>query len=99
MHGQWHSASVPMTWSESSPNAKRERAKMETDREVLLWFHDRLIHRYKESELFDYMHRLRWIIYATHPTKTSRGQNCPDCCNSMKNLRRLLNKKDKKRKG
>ena len=42
---------------------------METDREVLLWFHERLVHVHKESELFDYMHRLRAIIAKTPPKK------------------------------
>lgn len=49
-------------------------ANMETDREILLWLHQRLVNQHKESHLFDYMHRLRWIIQATPPKRMSRGQ-------------------------
>ena len=49
---------------------------METDREILTWFHERLVHRYGESELYDYMHRLRAIIRATGKTATHRKGGC-----------------------
>lgn len=63
---------------------------METDREILLWFHQRLVHQHKESYLFDYMHRLRWIIAATPARKTSRGQKAKKTCNSAKELKRHI---------
>ena len=59
---------------------------METDREVLIWFHDRLVHVHKESELLDYMHRLRYIIYGTPKNKVTRK----GCFNSMDALRKEL---------
>lgn len=68
---------------------------METDREVLLWFHQRLVHQHKEGYLFDYMHRLRWIIQSTPPGKVSRGQDIKATCNSIEELGKLL--KDKTR--
>lgn len=46
---------------------------METDREILIWFHNRLVLKYGESELIDYMRRLRWIITKIPPNKVSRG--------------------------
>lgn len=66
---------------------------METDREVLLWFHQRLVHKHKESHLFDYMHRLRWIIAATPHKKTSRGQGISKTCNNVKELGQILKHK------
>lgn len=66
---------------------------METDREILLWFHQRLVHQHKESSLVDYMHRLRWIIQATPPGKISRGQRIKATCNSVQELGKLLKKK------
>ncbi len=35
---------------------------MHTDREILMWIHERMEHQYKESACFDFMHRLRAII-------------------------------------
>jgi len=59
---------------------------METDREVLIWIHERLRHVYKESELVDYMHRLRAII-----AKTPKQQKSPSqCINGMDELLKLL---------
>jgi hypothetical protein len=55
---------------------------METDREILIWFHERLVHKHGESELYDYMHRLRSIIRATKPKVIHRGNGC----NSLKDL-------------
>jgi hypothetical protein len=68
---------------------------METDREMLIWFHQRLVKQHKESHLFDYMHRLRWIIAATPPGRTSRGKNIQACCNNTKDLLKLLKKPSK----
>ena len=59
---------------------------METDREVLIWFHDRLVHVHKESELMDYMHRLRYIIKGTPKNRTTRK----GCANGMDELRKQL---------
>lgn len=55
---------------------------METDREVLMWLHNRLVIRGGESECVDFVRRLRCIIKATSPTKTSRKTNT--CNNSLK---------------
>ena len=59
---------------------------METDREILIWFHDRLVHVHKEDELVDYMHRLRCIIRGTPKNKTTRK----GIANSMGALREQL---------
>ena len=58
---------------------------METDREVLIWFHQRLVHQHGERELYDYMRRLRSIIKATPKNKTSR-YNTKTCNNSLEEL-------------
>jgi len=62
----------------------------ETDREILLWFHQRLVHRYNESHLYDYMHRLRWIILATPAKQVSRGKGIDTTCNDVKELGNLM---------
>jgi len=54
----------------------------ETDREILIWFHERLVNVHGESELYDYMHRLRAIIRATGKTATHRQGGC----NSLKEM-------------
>ena len=63
---------------------------METDREILIWFYQRLIYKYSEDELVDYMHRLRWIILAQNNKKISRGQKIKSVCNTTKDLAKLL---------
>ena len=57
------------------------------DREFLMWIHDRLACVYGESELLDYMHKLRAIIRAT-----SKDRITPSCgtTNSLKELRKIL---------
>lgn len=55
---------------------------METDREVLMWLHQRLVNVHKESPLFDYMHRLRQIIRAIPPKACNRE----GVANSMEEL-------------
>lgn len=65
---------------------------METDREILCWFHQRIIHQYKENEHIDFMHRLRWIIQATPRNKTSRGQKVKAANNSARDLLKILPK-------
>jgi len=59
---------------------------METDREILIWLHDRLVHVHKESELFDYMHRLRAIIASIPKNKKTPTR----CINGMDELLKLL---------
>lgn len=44
-----------------------------TDREFLIWLHERLVHQHKESKYVDYMHFLRDIIAATPKGRRSRG--------------------------
>lgn len=68
---------------------------METDREILCWFHQRLVYLHKESPLYDYMHRLRWIIQSMDNKKTSRGQKINETCNNTKELLTLLKKPSK----
>lgn len=55
---------------------------METDREILMWFHERLVHVHGERENYDYMRRLRCIIVAQPPKKMSRDTG--NCNNSFK---------------
>lgn len=40
-----------------------------TDREFLIWLHERLEYVHKEDSLYDYMHRLRAIIKNTPKDK------------------------------
>ena len=44
-----------------------------TDREYLIWLHQRLVKVHNESNYVDYMHFLRDIIYATPKDRRSRG--------------------------
>lgn len=44
-----------------------------TDREILIFIHQRLVHVHKESKYVDYMHALRDVIYGMPPDKDSRG--------------------------
>lgn len=62
---------------------------METDREILCWFHQRIVHQYGENE-HNFMHRLRWIIQSTPKNKTSRGQKVKATNNSAKELLQIL---------
>ena len=41
-----------------------------TDQQFLMWIHDRLVYVHKESELMDYMHKLRGVIADMDPAKT-----------------------------
>jgi len=60
------------------------------DRDFLIWIHQRLSDVHGESELVDYMHRLRGIIVATPEGRVTpndgRGGNGHD--DLMKRLRR-----------
>jgi hypothetical protein len=67
-------------------NMEGRNLYMETDREFLLWLHDRMVHVHKESELFGYMHRLRSIIAATPKERYSWGPSM----NSMEALKEQL---------
>ena len=42
-----------------------------TDRDFLIWIHERLVKVYNEDPLLDYMHRLRGIIYNAPTKRTS----------------------------
>ena len=46
---------------------------MTTDREVLIWVHQRLVHVHGEPELVDYMHALRDVISRTPKGRKNRG--------------------------
>ena len=44
-----------------------------TDREYLIWLHQRLVEVHNERPMVDYMHYLRDIIYETPKDRDSRG--------------------------
>lgn len=50
-----------------------------SDREFLMWLHERLVGVYGEDRLLDFMHKLRCIIVATPPDRVTpndgRGGN------------------------
>ena len=46
---------------------------MLTDREFLIWIHERMVHVYKESELVDFLHRFRAIISSIPPKQRTPG--------------------------
>lgn len=69
---------------------------METDREVLIWLHERLEHVHKESGLLDYMHRLRHIIAAT--PRYAINREAGGALNGMDELQEYLKAKDNHRK-
>lgn len=67
----------------------------ESDREVLMFFHERLVHVHGECELTDYMHRLRSIIAKTPPRRyTPSGYGF----NNMEELVDHMDKKLRKKK-
>lgn len=55
-----------------------------TDREILIWIHQRLVKVHGESKYVDYMHALRDVIYAMPKNRNSRGNVVT--MNSMKML-------------
>lgn len=59
---------------------------METDRQILIWLHERLVNVHGEEELVDYMHRFRAIILNTPPEQVSPTQ----CMNGMADLERKM---------
>ena len=56
-----------------------------TDRDFLIWIHERLINVYNEDPLLDYMHRLRGIIYNAPIKRTSFPAS-----NSIEDLKLIL---------
>lgn len=42
-----------------------------TDRDILIWIHERLVHEHGESPYRDYMHRLRAVIKGLPRDKAS----------------------------
>ncbi len=51
-------------------NTSREKRNM-SDKEFLIWMHNRLTEVHNESPLFDYMHKLRAIIKCTPADEVS----------------------------
>lgn len=45
-----------------------------TDREILIWIHQRLVKVHGESKYVDYMHALRDVIYGMPKDHDSRGK-------------------------
>ena len=43
-----------------------------TDREILIWIHQRLVRVHDESPWMDYMHALRNVIHSMPQDRTSR---------------------------
>lgn len=58
-----------------------------TDREFLMWLHERLEHVHGESPITDYMHKLRAIIFAT-----PKEQRTPNTimCNNLEKLKEAM---------
>lgn len=69
----------------------KENKMSTSDREFLIWIHDRLVHVYGENELYGYMHKLRSIIATTPASQTTPNV---DSCNSMKELLEKLKEGD-----
>ena len=59
-----------------------------TDREFLMWLHERLEHVHQESPMTDYMRRFRAIIAST--PKASKAPNMGEGRNSLGDLRAEL---------
>lgn len=66
---------------------------MATDRDVLIFVHERLAKVHGESELKDYMHALRRVIAATPLGQDSPSIGVP--CNSLQDLQRELPQLDR----
>ena len=64
-----------------------------TDREFLIWIHDRMTTFHHEKPLLDYMHRLRAIILATDKKACNRSGGG----NGMADLLSEINRKDNRR--
>ena len=50
-----------------------------TDKAFLIWIHERFRLVHGEDQLCDYMHKLRSIIAATPPQKTTPNINSGNC--------------------
>jgi len=59
---------------------------MLSDREFLMWIHERLEHVHGDSGLLDYMHKLRAIIAATSAEQNSASSGT----NSLEQLKKML---------
>ena len=55
-----------------------------TDRDFLIWLHERLVLAYNENANYDYMHKLRSIIDATPKDRVT-----PNSCS--KTIQELMN--------
>ncbi len=63
------------------------------DRDFLCFLHERLEHKYQESALFDYMHKLRAIIANTPKDQDSRNDGRGK--SSLEELKKSLKYYDK----
>jgi hypothetical protein len=59
-----------------------------TDREFLIWIHQRLANVHSEDEYVDYMRKLRAIIAKTPANKTTASDE--PCGNNLEDLMRRL---------
>jgi hypothetical protein len=61
------------------------------DRDFLIWLHERLVNHHGESPLYDYMHKLRAIIYAypRHKESPNTGK-----WNNMAELKEAIDELD-----
>lgn len=64
-----------------------EFTDLDSDRNFLMWIHERLQHVYGESELLDYMHKLRAIIEKTPYWNSNRCTSF--ACNGLDELKKL----------
>lgn len=56
-----------------------------TTQELLWWIHERMVNVHGESEIVDYMHRLRSVIYDTDPKQ--QVSNIARCCTDASLMR------------
>ena len=62
-----------------------------TDREFLIWLHERFEHKYKEHNCYDFMHRLRNLIIVTPNERITPIQQT---FNSLEDMQEFLNKQE-----
>ena len=55
-----------------------------SDREFLMWLHERLEHIHKESPCVGYMHKLRAIIKATDPFTVTKNLGSRNSLEALK---------------
>lgn len=58
-----------------------------SDRDFLIWLHNRLTSVYEEDELYDYMHRFRAIIKSIPKNQISRAS---DGENGIEELKKVI---------